>query len=425
MATKKGTRTRTITEQIPDDDDPVDESAPTPETAEILAASGEERPGRQPHVRVNRVDPEDGKPKFLAVVQPALATEDYVKKRWGGGTYICETYGQRQGGKFGYIPKSRQTIEIDTSIPFRGAEPKANGDAPHEPAAPVTSTMDALMQGQLISMFKEQNESRNSGMTMMLAMMQAGQQQSQQMMQLMMTLVTSILAKPNDSGNKELLQALVNAGLNKPDDLDKFIKLQTALKANEPPRTGVGEMLGILREVMDLKSELGGERDERDSMVDMIKTLAPEALGLLRTVAEREGILPKGDAAHAALPPGAPVAVVDPPPGTPAVAAAPAVPPDEWTPLEEPLMQLLHFAQQGAEPRYMVGMALTMANPQQRAFLREKVADPDVAAKIAARFPAWQNQSVWLGEFCEELYAEFFPDAVGDDPEHPDPEANQ
>lgn len=413
---RKPKRTTTVTEELEEEGGEGDPGAASPETEDALSSSREDRAPRQPHVRVNRVDPEDGKPKFLAVVQPALANADYLKKRWGGGTYICETYGQRRNGRFGYITGTRETIDIDPSIPFKGANSaRVNGDGAPEVVGREPTTMDTLLQGQMISMFREQNESRNSGMTLLVTMMQQGQQQSQQMMQLMMTLVTSLIARPQDSGTKDILTALVNANVNKPDDLDKFAKLMTVLKAGEGPKSSMSEVVGLVREVMDLRSELGGEPEDKDDMISLVKQLGPEALALLRTVAEREGIAPPRRADLGNPVPQIPATtgtVSAPPPNVPPVNPNNA---DEWAPFEGAMMQLFDFAQHGAEPHHAVGTALMIATPEQKAMLREKVNDPDLAAKLIARFPAWQNQSAWLTQFVEELYVEFNPDAGDDD----------
>lgn len=376
-----------------------------------VATSGK----RQPETRIHRVNPDDGEEEFIFKAPPALVDESWLQKKFGPGKYIMHTYAcVGPKGRFQYVRDSRRTIVVG-----KGADDAAPPATPAQPGS-----MEILAQNQIVNLIREQNETRNTGMTMLVSMMQQGQaqqaaaaQQSQQFMQMMMTLVTAMMNQPKpESGLKELLPLITS----RPDPVAIATQLAGLLKP-DGPRESMVDMIRALGEVQELRGLLtgegGGDEDSGAKWFRLIEKSLPGVLDLLNKESAKTGVPPmeiaRRPAATVAAPP--PAAALPPSPPAPETAAVPAAPADEWTPLEPHMARLLDAAMKGKKVRYVAAMILLAANEEQTATLREVVASPEAADRIVERFPGFAQRRAWLDELLDELYAEFNPDAEGDD----------
>lgn len=409
-------RIRTTEEEL---DDPPAAAAPSEETADLLAAAEEGQPARQPHVRVSRVNPEDGKPGFLAVIAPNLATEAYLTKRWGGGTYHLLTYGMRTDKKFGYLKDSRREVIIDPSIPFR-----ANGAAPTngvEPASGGDTDERFLLKTQMMEMMRDQAESRQQSSMMMMTMMKTMTESSAAMTQAIAAMVSG-LNRPD--GTKELLAPILTALVaNKSDPLDGAVKL--AGLVNGRPRESMKDMISAFSEFTDMRDLLrgGGDHDDEEGTgkwFKLVEKIAPGVMELLQRESTRTGVPVKQLALRSAAGssgPSAPTAAI-PSTTTPTpTPGAPAAVPDEWTPLEPYMNQLAGYAGMGKEAYGVMVTVKTLAPPAMLDAIKQLVQRDDAADILCNRFPALAQYKMWVTELVDEFYTEFF----GEDDDAPEP----
>ena len=92
--------------------------------------------------------------------------------------------------------------------------------------------------------------------------------------------------------------------------------------------------------------------------------------------------------------------------------------PDEWTPLEPYIAQLVGMAAQNRDPYGVMQTVKTFAPAPMLGAIRELVARDDAVPMILQRFPALQPHQAWTALFIEEFRLEFFGE--GDDDEAPD-----
>ena len=95
--------------------------------------------------------------------------------------------------------------------------------------------------------------------------------------------------------------------------------------------------------------------------------------------------------------------------------------PDEWTPLEPYIAQLVGMASQNRDPFGVMQTVKTFAPDTMLAAIRELVARDDAVPMILQRFPALQPHQAWTAQFIEEFRAEFFGEPEEDEPTDPNP----
>lgn len=409
---------KALDEQQPPEDDP---TAQTEEQLEDADDDGE----RPPEVRVSRIDPEDGKPKFLTVAPPNRVNEDWLKKKYGGGEYTTVVYGTRNDGTFGWIKGTRKRYAIDASIPFKGA----NGDALRGEIRNVGDGGDEdtkfLVKNQLMEMMRDQSEARQHTASMMMTMMKMMADSTTAQTQAMAAIIGSL--RNDKSGGVGELMPLLLASINgRGDPLDLATKLVALTKSDSDGAGGLGNLETMLTLAERLGRRLNGIPDEQDSdaqWVGVVKEMGPKALELLTTMARKResesSTQPAAPQPRRVNP--QPVVITAAAPVTP----APTAPSDEWTPLEPAVTHLLAAAREGKDVRHVVGMLMFMASAEQIATLREVVAQDDVADVFVARFPDFAHRRVWLDDFLDELRAELLStdnDETDDAPDGPQPD---
>jgi hypothetical protein len=409
-----------------DDDELVEPTTPDDYTTEVLEQM-EDVPEREPLARVQREDPETGKLKLVGRFPPDQVTEEFIMRKFGGGRYIVQVYGIRKSdGKFGYVKGrgARKEIIIDEAIyPFKGGQ-GLRGDVRDGPP-PEDEDTKFLVKNQLMEMMRDQAEARQHTASMMMTMMKMMADSTAAQTQAMAAMVSSL--RSDKSGLADVMPVLVAALNGRGDPLDLAAKLVALTKQGETAG-GLNGIETVLSLAERLAQRLNGTPDEPDAdtqWINVVKEMGPEALRLLRSVVERRvpadvepGIPPR----RAVAPTPNPALGAVPSPA-PAPSSAPAMPTDEWTPIEGVIRQhLLPLATRGVPAHRVAGLVLALATDEQVATLRELVAHDDIADIFVARFPEFQARRVWLDDFIGALADELLGDDIAsEDEEQPEP----
>lgn len=379
-----------------------DDEQPNPVAAEELA-DVEDEGQREPECRISRVDPEDGKLKFLTVAPPGMVNARYLQKKYGGGEYITVTYASLKGGRFGFVKGTRKSYNIDLSVPFKGNAPV---EAARTRDGDDDGDMKLLRQNQIIEMMKDQAESRNSTTLMMMQMMKMMADSSATNMQAMTAMMSSMTNRTPDTGMATVLAALVQSLANKKDPAEIAAQL-VALTKSSPSIDGIGSLDTIL----DLADRISRRQNGEDiTLTGVLKESLPAIIDVGGRLVDKMGSGNRPAAAPTARIPGprAPVAAVTDTRAIPAPAAepaevVPAVPTDEWTPLEPEVGKLAEFASNDSEPDDVAGLVILFAPSERKAQLREMLRHDDMGTRMLARFPALAPFPGWLDDFLMAL----------------------
>jgi hypothetical protein len=402
--------------------EPIESTRPVPQVQGVLDALADEGQ-RTPEARISRMDPLTSKLSFLETVDAALVTDAWMRENYGGGEFQVMVYGTREDGTYGFLRSGSKRFRIDSSIPFKGAirERAAAGAINAEPAAernPAGASQSIIDMG-VMQLFKSMQD--NSAM-----MARQATDHSTMMMALM-----ERLAQPQKSALPELLGVLtplltplIGNLVGKKDPMEIATQLAALMKDSNGPRQSVNDTLETLTTLMELRDRLGGgDKSDEVTVLSTVKELAPQALQLLQSMAARPAAnqilanqtpprsMPRAPQPILATPPNgvhpfAPAPFAPAPSAPQPVEGQPTVAPDEWTPLEGPMTQLIQQARTNKPPHRVAAMVLLLANDEQQATLREVVAQDDVMNVITHRFPAFQSYQTWLGEFVMELRGE-------------------
>ncbi len=405
---------RVAKEKEPDPDEQAAIDAQANERAADELADVEDEGQRSPECRIHRIDPDDGKQKFLSVAPPGQVSDRYLQRKYGGGEYVTETYATLKGGRFGYVKGSRKTYNIDTSIPFKGAG--VSGPVMDSPRRDDDDgDMRYLMKNQIMDTVREQADARQQTAMMMMNMMKTMSESSAAMITAISSMASNLGRAPAaDTGTQTLLTAILPALLGRKDPTEIAATLMTLMK----PATGGIEGLGGFEAILEIADRLNkranGDEDGNISMAGVIKDNLPKALDLFSAyAAQRPAVAPPAPRITATA--GQPSNEVAAPAGATPI-ANPPVTQDEWTDVEPYVPQLVQFAENDADPHGVMMTVLTLAPGPFKARIRNLVATDDAAEKILARFPVLQPYRVWTAQLLDEFRAEFFG---GDDDDLP------
>lgn len=404
---------------------------PPPSQVEDMLDNLDDDGERTPEARVRRVDPVTRKLALLDVVDAGVVDEPFMRENYGGGDYQVLIYGVRRDNKYGYLETKR--YRVDASIPFKGsirersmagavrvAEPEHRGDGDD-------ADMKMLMKSQILNLVKEQSESRNSSMAMLVNMMNQSADANRQSMQLMMTMITTMMNAMNTvkggglGDMKEIIGPLIAGAANRPDATETALKLITAMKGGEAATAG--NPLTLFKQFLEIRDMMGGggggDGKDENSFMDIVKAVAPEAIGLLRDESKRlTAAAPTGTTTLATpsapvgtprlaapAPRGAPIAAVPVPTPAPAPAPEPAVSAivDEWTPLEPEVARLAEFATDDKDPEDVAGLVMMFAPADRLAALKQMLEHADLGERMRTRFPVLAPFQDWLEDFLDSL----------------------
>lgn len=383
------------------------ENEPAGEAADALAevaTSGR----RQPETRIHRVN-DEGDEEFIFRAPPALVDEAYLQRKFGPGKYVMFTYacvGPR--GKFQYVKDSRRTISV-------GAVPKdENAPPPAPPRQDGDDDSRLMFKTQMLEMMKDQAESRNNANLMMMNMMKMMADSAATQMQAMTAVIQAIGNRPPDTGNKEILAALIGVLGNKKDPVEIATAIAALAKQNTPAIAG----LDSLDTILDLADRISRRQNGEDvSLMSVVKESLPEVLSIGKDIVAK---MPSRGAAP--IPgPRPPItrvtdtrAIAAPPgPAAPPPETTPAVPQDEWSAFEPQVDQLVSFAQNDHHPADVAAMAMVAIPGPGKAQLREWLAQTDdkgdftFEGALSKRFPQIATYPSWLGALCMELRVRF------------------
>lgn len=429
------------------------EAAPSPQATDILDEM-DDIGERQPIAKIHRLNTM-GQWAHLDTLGAAGIDETLIKEKYGGGQYRVYIYGTRADKSYGYLKGQSKVYTIDDSIPFKGSligrkEPaQLVLDPDGTPAGPrKPSTAESIMDMGLMQMFGQ---------------MQTTSQMQMQMMQDNSKALAAMLeriATPRDAGPSPMLTILPIVGplvmelmktmLQRKDPVEIAQQLMTITGKPDGAHTNnVKDTLSALRELVELRDIMGGgaEVDPESRWIGMAEKIIPGAMELLTAQAKqnfpaqpapaRPAFAPVRATATVAqpAPSTAPPAAASAPPGPqppasapPAAGAPPAEPvtpappagaPDEWTPLEPYVPQLVAFASENRDPHGVCMTVVTFAPPQMLAAIREIVGRENPAVELIARFPELAPYKIWTAQVLDEFYAELFGDEGSDD-EDPD-----
>jgi hypothetical protein len=398
-------------------DEPVaiDPRAPTDATLDAIAGQTDEGQ-RAPHRRVHRMDNATGKLGYLCNAPPDRVNEQWLTETFGGGEYVSELYAPRQDGSFGYIKGERKEYIIDKSIPFKGPlQARVEGPGAR-PAREEDEDYNAIFKNSMLGMIREQNDTRQTGMTLLTGMLN----QMQQNQQTFMTMMASMLKQPAadaNGGQMALLMPIILALVGKQQDP---VALATQLMEHMKPESSLRDTLAVVRELKEaggmFESDGNGTRRGTD-WGGVIEKGLETGLDLLRKEQERTPPPPpprafptRPPAPRQALPASAPDGAPGAASGNPPPEAAPVreETQDEWSPLEGDIMRLTGFAQTNADTDDVAGLLMMFAPAERKASLREMLVHDDLGERMCVRFPeSIGRYPSWLDDFLDALRERF------------------
>lgn len=423
---RKGTRVRrTIVEE---DGEGNGEDDLTP-TAIAEQAADERLKLREPTAGIKRVLV-TGQLEHLDTVPLNLVNEDWLAETYGGGKYVVYKKGYNGEGKWGFI--GQETLEVDSSLPFKGslrAQAERRGEDRNAPTIPGPSGggAAALLEAGVFNLMKQQAD-------LSAQASEAARTQNAMMMNMMQQSNAFVMKMMESSSRPAMdLPALISAIGSLAPILLPLFQRKDALTAADikeliretKPTTEPQKLTELLEVVKTMREAMGDGGEGGGGFSGVLE----KALNVLPMLIERTAT------ASTRTPASMPTTPANVAPSVTAtvlpVASSAAVSPvsegsgvgngvaegDEaaWQFVAPYIGQLRMAAAINRDPRRVAATVWEFADPTQRATLTEVLDDETFVDRMFARFTELQSHRSWTLRFLDALADEAFGTDLDDE----------
>jgi hypothetical protein len=140
------------------------EPAPATAAAQAIINESRELNAKPPKTSIHRLDPETGDRKYVARVTTDIATEEWLARKFGPGTYVLTH--QVPGDTGAYEYHSRDTFIIDESSslldppegPSASPSPAAGASSPAVALASTSNILERAMEAGVLRLLEQSNK---------------------------------------------------------------------------------------------------------------------------------------------------------------------------------------------------------------------------------------------------------------------------
>lgn len=317
---------------------------------------------------------EDGRKEFVVDLAPQPHLDSVIAKKCGPGRYQLRFFGKRSKERpTGYVTSTHVDI----------------GDVPVdlEPDEPKRDRIDALLEGNVIGMFKQMNDVQEMQLRAMQRAIEPPARATNPLLDRVIEAVIPLALPKVIEFLFDRKQAV--------DPLAQTKELLELMKHQGREKTGLDELraqMAFARELRDLTApgESGGDDGGGQPVwVGLVERMADKAFDKFLAPKATSAVVPEETSAGA-LPAGS----EDPTAG---------VMPDELSFLRELLPQLTQWANQQRPPAFVAQHLRFEIQPQYHAVVVAALQGSDVTAKLLRFVPALRPHAAWLEEVRGEV----------------------
>lgn len=336
---------------------------------------------KAPEATIYRKDAETGQEKWVAKVASSIVSHEWIAKKFGGGEYRVQHRKPNATGKLVY--GAQETYMIDPAV--QPERPTLGGDGVTATGAPG-ERREMIMDAALMGLIQQMGNNNTAALEMMRSMNQQPQRETKPLD--IVGIITAV---------SSLVAAIAPFFERKKDAMETAREIaELATKNTGGGGGGVKEMIGGLKELLEVKELLGGGGgDDRGPGERLLEAALPKFMELADHYAQRT--------AAPAQPPAQLPAVQ-----RPAALPAGAQPPSEASPVwasyvARQVPRWVKLAEMDKNPSLYAELEVDNLPPMFLGMLKTFLKRDDAIDLVLQAFPALAQYEEWSREFFAEI----------------------